>query len=176
LFVCLFFETGFLCVTLAHFVDQAGLELRNLPASASRVLGLKACATTLSRQHAFEMAEFVYISKAKYCYDPAFGICLEKFLCIKVLYVHGPIVTPQGIGFFTPRDGVIKPEISEQLEFYPSLGQVRTSPAQTGQSWLPVLPTDLMTCRVSVRHPVTTQPEAEERGYSIPGHPEMVAI
>jgi hypothetical protein len=29
-----------------HFVDQAGLELRNLPASASRVLGLKAYATT----------------------------------------------------------------------------------------------------------------------------------
>jgi hypothetical protein len=28
-----------------HFVDQAGLELRNPPASASRVLGLKACAT-----------------------------------------------------------------------------------------------------------------------------------
>jgi hypothetical protein len=26
-----------------HFVDQAGLELRNPPASASRVLGLKAC-------------------------------------------------------------------------------------------------------------------------------------
>jgi hypothetical protein len=30
-----------------HFVDQAGLELRNLPASASRVLGLKVCTTTL---------------------------------------------------------------------------------------------------------------------------------
>jgi hypothetical protein len=29
-----------------HFVDQAGLELRNPPASASRELGLKACATT----------------------------------------------------------------------------------------------------------------------------------
>jgi hypothetical protein len=29
-----------------HFVDQAGLELRNLPTSASQVLGLKACATT----------------------------------------------------------------------------------------------------------------------------------
>jgi hypothetical protein len=29
-----------------HFVDQAGLELRNLPASTSQVLGLKACATT----------------------------------------------------------------------------------------------------------------------------------
>jgi hypothetical protein len=32
-----------------HFVDQAGLELRNPPASASRVLGLKACAATPSR-------------------------------------------------------------------------------------------------------------------------------
>jgi hypothetical protein len=28
-----------------HSVDQAGLELRNPPASASPVLGLKACAT-----------------------------------------------------------------------------------------------------------------------------------
>jgi hypothetical protein len=54
LFVCLFFcfgfEAGFLCVALGcpgtHSVDQAGLELRNPPASASQVLGLKACATT----------------------------------------------------------------------------------------------------------------------------------
>jgi hypothetical protein len=30
----------------AHSVDQVGLELRNPPASASRVLGLKVCATT----------------------------------------------------------------------------------------------------------------------------------
>jgi hypothetical protein len=29
-----------------HFVDQAGLKLRNPPASASQVLGLKACNTT----------------------------------------------------------------------------------------------------------------------------------
>jgi hypothetical protein len=29
-----------------HFVDQAGLKLRNPPASASRVLGLKVCTTT----------------------------------------------------------------------------------------------------------------------------------
>jgi hypothetical protein len=29
----------------AHSVDQVGLELRNPPASASQVLGLKACAT-----------------------------------------------------------------------------------------------------------------------------------
>ena len=36
----LYFKAGFLCVALA------GLELRDPPASASRVLGLKACATT----------------------------------------------------------------------------------------------------------------------------------
>ena len=29
-----------------HFVDQAGLELRNLTAFAPQVLGLKACANT----------------------------------------------------------------------------------------------------------------------------------
>jgi hypothetical protein len=44
------FETGFLCIVLGcpgiHSVDQAGLEFRNPPASASQVLGLKVCATT----------------------------------------------------------------------------------------------------------------------------------
>jgi hypothetical protein len=35
-------------------VDQAGLKLRNLPASASRVLGLKACATTARLLFVFE--------------------------------------------------------------------------------------------------------------------------
>jgi hypothetical protein len=43
-----FVWTGFLCIALADLglnsVDQAGLELRNPPASASQVLGLKACA------------------------------------------------------------------------------------------------------------------------------------
>jgi hypothetical protein len=53
-FVCLFWFLVFqdrvsLCspgCPGTHSVDQAGLELRNLPVSASRVLGLKACATT----------------------------------------------------------------------------------------------------------------------------------
>jgi hypothetical protein len=40
-----FFKTGFLCIALScpgtHCIDQAGLELRNLPASASHVLGIK---------------------------------------------------------------------------------------------------------------------------------------
>jgi hypothetical protein len=37
-----------------HFVDQAGLELRNPPDSASRVLGLKACATTPGKLQVFK--------------------------------------------------------------------------------------------------------------------------
>jgi hypothetical protein len=41
----LFFEAGFLCspgYPGTHSVDHAGLQLRNLPASASQVLELKA--------------------------------------------------------------------------------------------------------------------------------------
>jgi hypothetical protein len=46
-----------------HFVDQAGLELRNLPASASQALGLKACATTPSYFIKFyKLAQAVYLS------------------------------------------------------------------------------------------------------------------
>jgi hypothetical protein len=49
LFVCFFQDRVSLCspgCPGTHSVDQAGLELRNPPASASRVLGLKVCATT----------------------------------------------------------------------------------------------------------------------------------
>jgi hypothetical protein len=49
-FIYLFFiETGFLCVALAV------LELRNLSASASQVLGLKACATTARLHYILSM-------------------------------------------------------------------------------------------------------------------------
>jgi hypothetical protein len=56
-FLFWFFETGFLCspgCPGTHSVDQAGLKLRNLPASASQVLGLKACATTAPRKHFYK--------------------------------------------------------------------------------------------------------------------------
>jgi hypothetical protein len=51
LFVCLF-----VCLCSSgchgtHCVDQAGLKLRNPPASASQVLGLKVCATTACHGH-----------------------------------------------------------------------------------------------------------------------------
>jgi hypothetical protein len=45
----LFLRQGSLCspdCPRTHSVDQAGLELRNSPASASQALGLKTCATT----------------------------------------------------------------------------------------------------------------------------------
>jgi hypothetical protein len=44
-----------------HSVDQAGLELRNLPASASQVLGLKACATNRLARPSF----IVYIDSPR---------------------------------------------------------------------------------------------------------------
>jgi hypothetical protein len=50
------FKTGFLCIALA--VDQAGLELRNLPASASRVLGLKVCTTTAQHGSAVKSTDY----------------------------------------------------------------------------------------------------------------------
>jgi hypothetical protein len=60
LFVCLFVfcfrDRVSLCSSCCpgtHFVDQAGLELRNPPASASQVLGLKACATTAKFRYVF---------------------------------------------------------------------------------------------------------------------------
>jgi hypothetical protein len=50
------FETRFLCIALAVLelsVDQGGFELRNSPASASQVLGLKAGATTAQPEELF---------------------------------------------------------------------------------------------------------------------------
>ena len=44
-----------------HSVVQAGLELRNPPASASQVLGLKACATTA--RHFFCFVFLVFFSR-----------------------------------------------------------------------------------------------------------------
>jgi hypothetical protein len=45
-----------------HFVDQAGLKLRNLPASASQVLGLKACAITPGLLFCCYSAEYLCFS------------------------------------------------------------------------------------------------------------------
>jgi hypothetical protein len=63
LFVC--FDTGFLCVApgclVTCSVDQAGLRLRDPPASASQKLGLKVCATTAGLQQALDNAACFYL-------------------------------------------------------------------------------------------------------------------
>jgi len=50
-----------------HSVDQAGLELRNLPASASQVLGLKVCATTTWQASRCYMV--IHLNRRAHCYD-----------------------------------------------------------------------------------------------------------
>jgi hypothetical protein len=72
-FVCLFFCFVFrdrvsLCslgCPGTHSIDQAGLELRNLAASASQVLGLKACAT-MPGANSFKLRKFNPEDKNKY--------------------------------------------------------------------------------------------------------------
>jgi hypothetical protein len=56
-----------------HSVDQAGLELRNTPASASQVLGLKACAATPGFCTYFSINfSFVYLRQS--CYAALAGL------------------------------------------------------------------------------------------------------
>jgi hypothetical protein len=71
LFVCLFgwlvgwFWFWFLCVAGCpgtHSVDHAGLELRNAPASASQMLGLKVCTTTAQLKILFFRPILVLVS------------------------------------------------------------------------------------------------------------------
>jgi hypothetical protein len=63
-----------------HFVDPAGLELRNLPASASQVLGLKVCATTT------QPAQFL---KGQYLIGA--GLQVQRFSSLSSRREHGSI-------------------------------------------------------------------------------------
>jgi hypothetical protein len=65
-----------------HSVDQAGLELRNPPASAYQVLGLKACTTTarciifkkviLKWDGKIIIGNIIYAKKRSNCIKPVF--------------------------------------------------------------------------------------------------------
>jgi hypothetical protein len=55
-----------------HSVDQAGLELRNLPASASQVLGLKVYATAL---HDIFFLSFTSVCMYLFCDQTRVCIC-----------------------------------------------------------------------------------------------------
>jgi hypothetical protein len=63
-----------------HSVDQAGLKLRNPPASASQVLGLKA-RTTMPGMAFFYVCIFIFFSNI---FSPATYSQKERGLCIHV--------------------------------------------------------------------------------------------
>jgi hypothetical protein len=60
----------------SYSVDQAGLELRNLPAFASQVLGLKECATT-TRINCFKLCTYLCIFQEFTC-----GTCRQIYFLI----------------------------------------------------------------------------------------------
>jgi hypothetical protein len=94
LFVCLFFRDR---VSLyspgcpgTHFVDQAGLELRNLPASASQVLGLNEC-TTMPAEIFFLTKLLCNESKPYTAYvQKAVSVCLWRFRSLN-FYLFGAL-------------------------------------------------------------------------------------
>jgi hypothetical protein len=88
-FVFCFFETVSLCspgCPGTHFVDQAGLELRNPLASASQVLGLKACATTARWPLALLEAYSARINTGGSCKQLVLIFLLLPFLLFKKIF------------------------------------------------------------------------------------------
>ena len=89
-----------------HFVDQAGPKLRNLPASASQVLGLKACTSTtwLKGQHLIgtelQVQRFSPLSSRWEHGSTQAGIVQAK---LRVLYLHlksaNKILTSRQLGW-----------------------------------------------------------------------------
>lgn len=63
LFFCFLYSPGH---PGTHSVDKAGLELRNLSASASQVHGPKACATTSNYSHGFYLCICYPVAKRLY--------------------------------------------------------------------------------------------------------------
>jgi hypothetical protein len=87
LFICFFFfrDRISLCspgCPRTHSVDQAGLELRDLPASASRVLRLKVCATIAWLY--FFLALHLWLCKHCDSWLHIYNMCAheERFKCV----------------------------------------------------------------------------------------------
>ena len=105
LFIFVFFQTGFLCVALAVlelvalavleltlYVDQAILELRNPPASASQVLGLKVCTSTA--QPCYRYLDFIRALLGSLTEGKRFHIFPNLLLPCFLHCPHWPRVTP----------------------------------------------------------------------------------
>jgi hypothetical protein len=71
-----------------HFVDQAGRELRSLPASSSQVMGLKACTTTVWLQYIFFHDDEAYriVKRFHYIkYTPKVSVLVFPLLGIDIM-------------------------------------------------------------------------------------------
>ena len=87
MFVCYFQDRVSLCSPGwpgAHSVDQAGLKLRNPPASASQVLGLKACTAMPGLTFFCWFIYFVLVQLA-------FFFCFGFFICFSLFFKTGSL-------------------------------------------------------------------------------------
>jgi hypothetical protein len=86
------FSKRFLCVALAVLedlsVDQPGLELRNLPASLSQVLGLKACATTAQLQVCFYFYKDCFYILHMSVLPECMPVCHVCAVPMKIIYIY----------------------------------------------------------------------------------------
>jgi hypothetical protein len=96
-----FLETGFLCspgCPGTHSVDQAGLELRTLPAAACQVLGLKVCTTTAQHSGTFCLQIACYVRKINAAQISSGHVfyCLELKPILTDVYIEKILLT-QGV-------------------------------------------------------------------------------
>jgi hypothetical protein len=69
-----------------HSVDQAGLELRNPPASTSQVLGLKACITIARNRIILNQEMYKGISRSQRS-NGGLSVChVQNICCIELSY------------------------------------------------------------------------------------------
>jgi hypothetical protein len=92
-----------LAVLELTLVDQAGLKLRNMPVSASQLLGLKACATTALPISLFYslilVSSFLFFfthCKSNFCYPyiHEYWLFSEAWLTYKGLHSYRKPFTP----------------------------------------------------------------------------------
>ncbi|GAB1301304.1 N(6)-adenine-specific methyltransferase METTL4 [Apodemus speciosus] len=138
-----------------HSVDQAGLELRNLPASASQVLGLKARATTASSANTFnkrkrcvafnqgELDAMEYHTKIRELILDGSSQLIQEGLRSGFLY---PLVGKQdgSSGRITlPLDACNLSELCEMAKHLPSLNEMELQTLQLMEDDMSVIELDL---------------------------------
>jgi hypothetical protein len=79
----LIFKTRFSCIALAVMklcLDQVGLELGNLPAAASQVLGLKVCAMSTLYLYDIVISNFhLFLCECVYVW---LCVCMCVYFCV----------------------------------------------------------------------------------------------